>query len=990
MGWISVFATQEARMQRSIFGAWGADLDDAEFAKAVAALGLRSAHRPWSPWRRNTGRIAEKIATQFTAPEEPVEFQFGTGPAETLRYLRSAPSARVLANAWNRAQSQIPWAPRYRLSFDTDINRILAPAHPEWIIGQFRNPALNARSIYIGEQPRTSEVDWRWPIRVGLLNSDAERDYDSHHSSTIANLTVPVRIREQKGVVDLLWIPRDISSALAELEHSDYPVYAHAVAITGGVGGLDWFAVERAKNRIRELTQAQAVAVASSGQGWLRSFVTHLSHDASFDVAAYRSAGSEPYQPPGSLLWSSDKLIESSSVKKFARDMIQAGLYGSARPLDIEGYINSQLGLPQGPTSAPRLLDALEKNLDGLDWQHESGGATTVAAISSAIERAKERRIHFASPFDSLETSSEILPPNGPRFLQTAVFAEPSDGSPQKVKEAFIAGLQHSVRVHIGPDLKDDEHLVLSQPLPEEKLPPGPNGHLLVVTFFEPQIMKEPQVQTLLLPQIGGSIPCTFRFTVEPHMEAIEGRVTVLHENRVLQTGLIRGRVAPAASKRRATASISPEISSSEDTNAGITFVLAGAVRRAVADLDQRTRFNAALVLNHIGENPGVQAIAGNNAAYLTLSDPAVIGAKEAIEKALDSGDWDYKEYEGLFATGTTELLRLLAIKGSDLYVYVTRRFPAPVKTAQRLQVIMAKEGSRFPFDFLYEFKAPNEEAPVCPHAKEALRTGACSKDCKAREEAPASVICPLGFWGLSRVLEWHTFSPEASSALPQYAAGKVDIDIAPTSQEVRLGGACLFGYSNQIEKAEEGSISGFQERASQYSNAPTVVDSWTDWKAGIRNLNPSLLILLVHTRAYKYGTQLEMGPPNPIRIPEDSLLATSDITRDYVTGPGVTGTPIILLLGCTTARSNMPFETVASAFEYRADAGIIVATSNLIYGPKAVHVAETFMKKLREIQPGDSFGDVMLRVRRSALADGTTMILCISAYGDADWKLVQ
>ena len=855
---------------------------------------------------------------------------------------------------------------------------------------------LNAGSIYIGEQPLISGIDWQWPVRIGLLNAEAEQAYASiGQSSTISQLTVPMVIRKQKGVVDLLWIPQDVSSALTELENAPFPIHAHAVAITGGSGDLDWSAIEQAKNRIRELTQAQAIAVTSSDSGWLRNFITDLSHDATFDVAAFRSAGGVLNQAPAPLLWSSEPLIEGSSVKRFSRDMIKTGLnkLGPEWPLRLNDYVTSELNLPRGLNPAPQVLTALGSQLEELDWRHESGGASIVAEISRAIEHATPARklplgvSQFTRP---IRIPSETLPSDGPRYLQTEVFAEIPDGKATRLKEAFVAGLRHSLQVHIGPDLKDDDHLVLGDAFPENELPPSPNGHLLVVTFFEPQLMEEPQVQTLFLPQSGGSTRCGFRFVVESQVKEIEGRITVLHENRVLQTGLVRGPVVSSVGESVDSHSASQKVIREADALMRITFALSGSVRRAIADLDQRSRFDAALVLNHLKGQPGVQAIAGNRAAYLSLSDAVVTGAKEAIDKALDSGDWDYKEYDGLFASGTTELLRLLAIKGSDLYVYVTRFFPVPVMRAPRLQVVMAREGSRFPFDFFYEFNAPASNAPVCPHAEEALRTGSCAKDCKSKDEVPAAVVCPLGFWGLSRVLEWHAFSPEAASDLPQYAAGKIDIDIAPRSEEVRLGGPSLFGYSKEIEKAEKGSITGFTERASKRPGAPVMVESWTDWRDRVQELNPSLLMLLVHTKTDKYGTLLEMGPPTPSHSVEDSLLGISYITRDYVMGRGVTGSPIVLLLGCTTARATLPFETVASAFEARANAGIIVATSNLIYGPKAVRVAEVFLEKLREVGEDESFGDVMLRVRRSALADGIAMILCISAYGDADWKLVR
>lgn len=44
----------------------------------------------------------------------------------------------------------------------------------------------------------------------------------------------------------------------------------------------------------------------------------------------------------------------------------------------------------------------------------------------------------------------------------------------------------------------------------------------------------------------------------------------------------------------------------------------------------------------------------------------------------------------------------------------------------------------------------------------------------------------------------------------------------------------------------------------------------------------------------------------------------------------------------------------------------------------------------MRLVDNTKTFGDVMLGVRRQALKEGIPMVLCIHAYGDADWKLAK
>jgi hypothetical protein len=237
-------------------------------------------------------------------------------------------------------------------------------------------------------------------------------------------------------------------------------------------------------------------------------------------------------------------------------------------------------------------------------------------------------------------------------------------------------------------------------------------------------------------------------------------------------------------------------------------------------------------------------------------------------------------------------------------------------------------------------------------------------------------------------VLEWHAFSPESSRQL-QGASARLNIDAVVPSDEVPLDGTCLFGYSKEIDKADAACIPSFKLRTSTLPNPPVTVESWLQWKAAVRQRDPGLLMLLVHTKIDADGTTLEMGPPSAIASEQDTLLRTDYITDEYVRH-GAANAPIMLLLGCTTGKANLPFDSVASAFKYRGRAGIIVATSNLIYGPKAVEIAETFLNALSRVKNGERFGDVMLDVRRTVLANGMAMVLCLSSYGDADWKLTR
>jgi len=991
------------KVNRANFAGWGAHLSDDEFAKALATIGIHNAYLglwPTFPW---ASEVAASISNRLEQTQDPVRCKyFNTPPEEWTRFSR-VPSPDELAAAWDKLKPRIS-RPQFEIELTDRMRRERDQRGAGWLLDELRRPALDARSAYLAEQPLVGHPDWQWPIRVGLLNEGARRAYrssaDAH--TTVQNLTREVDPKRDRATVDLLWISGEVDNAVRLLEEAPYPIHAHAVTIVGTGTEANWAATETAKNRITELTQAQSVVVVNpvDAAAWLNTLVRELSHDVPFDVAVNWSGGDAEPVCSGPLLWSARPLIQASRISNFTNNLVKraSNEYDTDAPLALDQNVAWSLGLGTALNPVGIVLDRLGERIKDIGFLHESDGARVASAVNLAIRRLGVRKSTTRRrPTRYYEPEA----PTGPRHLQVAVF----NSRWSEPLKAFVRNDKHDLEVHIGP--QQEGRLSLPDTFPEDRLPPPDEsgGHLLTVVLFEPQFMEEPELKTLFLPRSGASLPCRFELFVTESATEVEARITVLHENRVLQTGLLRGPVKPLEEIElyREHSYLAQSGFDDEEgvRDAGepepdkrrlrrIEFVVAGAVRRAIADLALRSRFDAALVLNHVGARPGLQGTAGNRAGYVWLDDNTVQGARLAIENALDTGDWDYQEYNGLHAQGTTKLLRLLAIKGNRLYTFVAKNLPSGVIAAKRLQIVVAKDHARLPVEFFYDFNVPKLDAPVCEHAEEALRNGACSKDCRATKETPAPVVCPLGFWGLSRVLEWHAFTEQQALQLPANVAGRLDIDSAPRSAEVPLGGACLFGYSKRIDEADKNCINNFKSRVKALSHPPIAVESWSDWKAAVKKLDPSILMLLVHTKTNEYGTMLEMGPPSPSAAEDESLLLTDHLTQDFVLGPKMTGSPIVLLLGCTTATAKLPFDTVAAAFEDRGQAGIVVATSNLIYGPKAVEMAEAFLRAILDVQDGETFGDVTLAVRRSLLAEGLTMILCITVYGDADWKLVR
>ena len=158
-------------------------------------------------------------------------------------------------------------------------------------------------------------------------------------------------------------------------------------------------------------------------------------------------------------------------------------------------------------------------------------------------------------------------------------------------------------------------------------------------------------------------------------------------------------------------------------------------------------------------------------------------------------------------------------------------------------------------------------------------------------------------------------------------------------------------------------------------------VNTWLAWKREVKRLSPSMLLLIPHTDKNAFQiTTMEIGGDTP--LPADQ------ITEEYVRGPG-NPAPLVLLLGCETGSSAISFESFVALFRLYG-ASIVVSTSVKVLGRHATAAASHFIRGIRALggKKGVTFGDVVLRVRREMLNEGYPMVLSVSSYGDADWRI--
>jgi hypothetical protein len=243
-------------------------------------------------------------------------------------------------------------------------------------------------------------------------------------------------------------------------------------------------------------------------------------------------------------------------------------------------------------------------------------------------------------------------------------------------------------------------------------------------------------------------------------------------------------------------------------------------------------------------------------------------------------------------------------------------------------------------------------------------------------------VICPLGFWGLNRVIERHAYDPNDAKDL-----GSADFGIQsePVKGRNRLNvlATALVAASNNVDSVVAGSKQKILDALDSATGKQSkCVDSWDDWISDIDGRSPSLLVLLPHTlKDLRTNQQI-------LEISEDQRLMYGNLQRKHVLGKSGLPHPLVILMGCKTAAPDIPYESFVYKFRLFG-AALVVGTGSTILGRHAATVTQNFIKDIATIKSTNvTFGELMLKARRKLVADGMLMALCLTSYGDTDWLL--
>lgn len=955
-------------MKRKDLGIWAGNLPGLELAPALAAGLVISADRPlWDSSLSEPTEWADYLLMRFK------HFEANSRAIPALLDPQGVgrwPPAKVLADAWNRAHTEFcdqVWRP-LRLQLDGWQRH-----DPRWVLEVLWQKGQSDReglSVFLKSPSEDARIAWNLPLRIGTLPDEKslqllEQLEANQYYPWLARF---ITLGPGHETCDLLLLPYSVPQSLGRLLSMPFsPQASFAFVLGGGFDGP--YAVQRESALLlKHYVGAAGIGIQSFPERnitqWFNEFMANTSHDKPIDQAAYNAAEFTGNTVP--IILSSTQFLDVARSSRAAQRNIARlrGIFKVKQEFRVSPEFvqridpNGELGLsPDGLVNAdtfPRLVEALERSATRGDWNAESGDAKDFSELECEM------------------AAVEHEPAPDRRFLQARVTDLNVLHPPVNVQQAMLPDHPYAINVRIAPP--DDDWLAGEIPFPDEKVEFTGEPVRLTVVIVEPSLFAEPQIGSILLSEFGSSSECRFTLRAPSDVTDFRARIAVIHRNRVLQVVSLMGRITP-----------NPQQLEQMDW---ITLSVDSVVRSGFQDLDDRRRFDAALMLNHTAEGTSaITALRDDTARWITVD--RLRGTVDAITHRLSDVAAeviaDDSAYSTLDANETRDLLCFLAYHGRELYdAIVTDLGLHDLKDTSRIQVIAAQADRFFPVEFFYDRETPEPHARVCPHAREALNNGHCTSQCVEPER---DVICPLGFWCMSRVIERHAFDPTHASS----ARGDFKLQADPSFNRNRLKPlrSAVFGPSDRVDRSVGGQRDTTQRDA--VLNALTTISpegarraaTWEEWRTEVSALRPSLLVLLPHTLKddFYHSWTMEIG--------KNAQLPAGQLRPEHVRPDDTSPPPIVFLLGCETGIPVESLDSFVSAFR-RQQAALVVTTLAATLGRHAAPAAIAFAEELnneiaREARP---FGEISLAVRRKLMARGIPAALALAVYGDADWIL--
>ncbi|MEE4137962.1 hypothetical protein [Pseudomonas viridiflava] len=466
---------------------------------------------------------------------------------------------------------------------------------------------------------------------------------------------------------------------------------------------------------------------------------------------------------------------------------------------------------------------------------------------------------------------------------------------------------------------------------PDDRVEWGTQRKQLQVHMFE--FGREPMSQTLDLSRTGDSTTATF--VRESGNGPVDLRFLVSEGARILQTARLQ--TAPGETIRFFIENI-------------VT-----SVHRA------KTAFDAALLINDsLGSQPSATIIdEGGEAHFCPLTLSGIADARNDLLRTLERAVANPN-------APLSPLMVELANSGVLLQNHIRSIVPAWPGNEARVQLVTQSDVF-FPIEYLYDGKIPGSpDAVLCTESAGCLKEGKAITGCHIREAGEQ--LCPMGFLGISGVVERHTWKagqdPRLWGAPGDHKSKRHRIDDLST---------IAFAASDKADDFRDSDTKHHEVvRVANIEKALGVrkISDWTSWQAGLEMDSPLMLLLLVHLEK------------KAMYVGENVGLNLGAIGVQHVGNA-----PVVIAIGCSTGVGDLPGSSLPLVLQTKG-ARVVVAAMTGVLGRHANRVARDLailLQKAAASHRSAFVGEVISAMRRQLLAEGLALGMAVVAFGDAD-----
>ncbi len=379
----------------------------------------------------------------------------------------------------------------------------------------------------------------------------------------------------------------------------------------------------------------------------------------------------------------------------------------------------------------------------------------------------------------------------------------------------------------------------------------------------------------------------------------------------------------------------------------------------------EKAPFDLALLVNDsLGNQPSVTLIpAEGDPIFSPLTDTDTEKARHKLLTILQQAVVDPE-------APLAPLLLDLANQGSLLLTHLREHVPTWPKKLTRVQLV-TQSNAFFPIEYLYEGTVPeSSDAELCSERTQCLENGCAIPGCAIREAAVQ--LCPMGFVGVSAIVERHTWNPQQRTPLWRPGASR-----AQARMEINDLSKIAFAADDRADEFEDEEVAPHEVVRLHHIAASLGVEripTWDDWKKHVAVHSPSLLLLVVHMDKSQLFLEDRAG------------LNLAGIKPQHVGN----GAPVAIAIGCGTGHGDLPGGTLPAVL-LRHGARMVVAAMTEVLGRHANRAARDLAVRFREAANSKApvlVGEIMRTLRCAFLTDEIALGLALVAFGDADMQL--